>query len=203
MSRPRLDRLLVVDVEQTCWDGWPPYGVRPEIVELGIAEVVLGENPCIGKVWSRLIRPVRSEPSEFFTSLTGITALDLRKQGRSFTEVINSAKNEFGGRGKSWAAWGRDDRDIAIACLEHGVANPFSDSFTDLGHLWGQLTGAVKPCGVADALSSLGISWAGRRHRAGDDALNTAKIAIELTAIVRRSLPQLQAVEQIPLVPAP
>jgi inhibitor of KinA sporulation pathway (predicted exonuclease) len=32
----RLDQILVVDVESTCWEGEPPDGQEPEIIEIGL-----------------------------------------------------------------------------------------------------------------------------------------------------------------------
>jgi inhibitor of KinA sporulation pathway (predicted exonuclease) len=32
----RLDRILVVDVEATCWEGDPPPGQISEIIEIGL-----------------------------------------------------------------------------------------------------------------------------------------------------------------------
>ena len=42
----KLDKILVVDVEATCWDGKPPSGQESEIVEIGLCtlEVAAGER---------------------------------------------------------------------------------------------------------------------------------------------------------------
>ena len=35
----KLDQILVVDVESTCWDGPPPEGEESEIIEVGLCMV--------------------------------------------------------------------------------------------------------------------------------------------------------------------
>jgi len=42
----RLDQIIVLDVESTCWDGPPPPGEENEIIEIGICtlEVATGER---------------------------------------------------------------------------------------------------------------------------------------------------------------
>ena len=32
----KLDKILVVDIEATCWEGKPPAGEQNEIIEVGI-----------------------------------------------------------------------------------------------------------------------------------------------------------------------
>jgi hypothetical protein len=44
---PRLlDRILVIDVESTCWErGREPAGAESEIIEIGVAEVDVARRP--------------------------------------------------------------------------------------------------------------------------------------------------------------
>jgi inhibitor of KinA sporulation pathway (predicted exonuclease) len=39
MIAKRLDQILVVDVESTCWAGAPPTGQISEIIEIGVCPV--------------------------------------------------------------------------------------------------------------------------------------------------------------------
>ncbi len=76
----RLDQILVIDIESTCWDGPPPLGQMSEIIEIGVCPVDVaslerGEKRCI------LVKPVKSEVSEFCTQLTTLTANDLKDAG--------------------------------------------------------------------------------------------------------------------------
>jgi inhibitor of KinA sporulation pathway (predicted exonuclease) len=196
----RLDKMLVVDVEQTCWDGEPPEGQSPEIIEIGVAEIVLdGARAAVGRRASHLVRPVRSTVSEFCTALTGIDAKMLKSRGRPLREVCNSIRKEFGGANKTWMAWGRDDEDILRACAEAGAEPPFSGCFVDLGQMWASLTGAGKSVGLQDALRGLGLEFDGTPHRADDDAYNTARVMAEMSTILRARL----ALDAAPRGPAP
>ena len=67
-----LDVVLVVDLESTCWDGPPPPGQTSEIIEIGLCTVDLKALTRTEKR-SLLVKPVRSNVSEFCTKLTTIT----------------------------------------------------------------------------------------------------------------------------------
>ena len=122
--RLRTDVALVVDVEETCWDGPPPPDMSAEIIEIGIAELDMQELVIMREA-SFLVRPVRSEVSDYCTVLTGHTAEDLRRNGRPYGEVLRSLAKTFGPSKKVTMAWGDDwtelGRDAALA----GVPNPF------------------------------------------------------------------------------
>ena len=68
----RLDAVLVVDVEATCWKGATPPGETSEIIEIGVclADVATGERR---ERESILVKPTRSGISAFCTELTTIT----------------------------------------------------------------------------------------------------------------------------------
>ncbi len=83
---------------------------------------------------------------------------------------------------------GRDDLDIQAECAAQRLEPPFSDSFLNVGHLWGLLTGSSKSVGLCQALGSLGMAFEGTRHRACPDAVNAARVLIAVTAMVRRNL---------------
>lgn len=178
MSRIRLDRMLVVDLELTCWEaGAPPPGQRSEVIEIGIAELLLQDGaPRVGRVASFLVRPPRgAEVSAYCTGLTGISPEGLRSRGRALAEACGSIRKAFGGAGKGWAAWGRDDRELADACARAGCESPFSDEFINLGAVYAMMAGAGRPVSLPDALTALGLGFEGTRHRASDDAVNAAR----------------------------
>ena len=185
MSRIRLDRLLVVDFEQTCWDGEPPEGQRSEIIEIGIAEVCLDDEPAVLRTASYLVRPVASDISDYCTNLTGITSTMVRKQGRGLGEILGTIRKNFGGSGKVWAAWGHDNDDIAADCAALGLESPFSREFLNIGQLWSLLVPGNKSVGLAHAVGELGLEFEGPQHRAGPDALAAARVLVTLTEMVR------------------
>ena len=72
MSRS-LDKILVVDIESTCWEGgYPQRGQISEIIEIGVCTLdvlkLRREEKC-----SILVKPMKSRINDFCTSLTSIT----------------------------------------------------------------------------------------------------------------------------------
>ena len=68
----KLDQILVVDVESSCWEGSPPEGEESEIIEIGICVVDTRQLQRISK-HSILVRPEKSTVSDFCTELTTLT----------------------------------------------------------------------------------------------------------------------------------
>ena len=184
MARTRLDRMLVFDIEETCWEGDPPPGERQETIEIGLAEVLLDGTPRIGRTASYDVRPVASRVSAFCTDLTGITPARARR-GRHLGEVMSSMQTTFGGIGKTWAAWGRDDACLARDCSLLGLPPPVMGGFLDLGATWAMLRGHAKPPGLRAAMAEMGLEFEGEPHRAGVDAFNTARLAVSFSAWMR------------------
>lgn len=176
----RTDRLLVADLELTCWDQpQPPRGEQPDIIEIGLVEI---DNEAL-EIMRReryLVRPARSTIGEFCSRLTGITPEDVERFGRPFPEVRNTIAKSWAPLRKTWAAWGTDRRAVEQAAAFHGVESPFSDSYLDLGHLFDLLTGAPQRVGLRAAMETLGLADEGERHRAVDDAGAAARVYVEI-----------------------
>ncbi|HEV7367563.1 exonuclease domain-containing protein [Arenibaculum sp.] len=103
----RTDRLLVVDLELTCWDApGPPPGEQADIIEIGIAEID-NETLEIARAGRYLVRPARSAVSPFCTGLTGIAPEELKRSARPFPEVRNAIVSDWAPRHKTWTAWGQ------------------------------------------------------------------------------------------------
>ena len=153
----------------------------------GAAEVSLDGAPRIGRTLSARVRPRRSAVSPFCTALTDISPEDARR-GRPLPEVLSSLRSGLGGSGKTWAAWGRDDETLARGCAAAGCGMPRMGGFLDLGALWGMLSGAERPIGLRRALEGLGMDFEGMPHRAPDDAVNAARVAMAVSGVLRASL---------------
>src|SRR5687767_11998663 len=89
----RLDRILVIDVESTCWEGPPPRGQISEIIEVGLCVVDVDELRRIEKR-AILVRPQASEVSEFCTRLTTITP-ELAASGISLAQSLDMLRDEY------------------------------------------------------------------------------------------------------------
>lgn len=68
----KLDQIIVVDLEATCWEGNPPPGEEQEIIEIGVCALDIASGKRSRKR-SLLIRPERSTVSHFCTQLTTLT----------------------------------------------------------------------------------------------------------------------------------
>jgi inhibitor of KinA sporulation pathway (predicted exonuclease) len=181
MAEPRLrtDRLLVVDLELTCWEGAPPPGEAPEVIEIGVVEIDAPDRR-VSRTKRCLVRPCRSRVSGFCAALTGLDAGLLQREGRPYAEVANSIRKEFGTARKVWMAWGQDDRALAGEERASGTPSPFSGAFVDLALLWTQFTGNGALASLEDALAAAGLPAEGRAHRALDDAMNAARLWLEM-----------------------
>ena len=168
--------IVVVDVESTCWPGRAPQGQQSEIIEVGVCLVEDGHRS--GKR-SLLVKPTRSEVSEFCTELTGITP-QMVAEGMSFAAACDILRAEYASHERAWLSWGNYDRGMfQNQCASFGVDYPFGDCHINLKVLFGQKTGIGKR-GMRRALDFAQIPLEGTHHRAGDDAWNIAALLLFL-----------------------
>jgi DNA polymerase III alpha subunit (gram-positive type) len=71
------DRALYLDLEFTCWNAPPPPGMKPAIIEIGLAEMDLA-SLRITREATCFVRPRRWEISLKCAQLTGITSENIR-----------------------------------------------------------------------------------------------------------------------------
>lgn len=172
----RLDQVIVVDVESTCWEGKPPQGQRSEIIEVGIALLDAATGAPLEKR-SVLVRPQVSEISDFCTELTTITPRMVEDEGITLAEACRLLKKEYESKSRMWASWGDyDRRQFQRDCEAKGIGYPFGPGHLNVKTLFALLRGEGRECGMARALEVLGIELEGTHHRGGDDAWNIAKI---------------------------
>ena len=104
----KLNRLLVIDIESTCWPGDPPPGEESEIIEIGICVVNIAtltrEAPQ-----SILVRPQRSSVSSFCSELTTLTQADV-EQGVTLAEACRVLRETYHAKNRLWASYGDYDR---------------------------------------------------------------------------------------------
>lgn len=180
----KLDHVIVVDVESTCWDGSPPPGEASEIIEIGICPLELSTGRRLGKR-SILIRPRRSQVSEFCTRLTTLTPEQVNA-GVTFTEACEILRREYQSRERVWASFGDYDRTMfQKQCESTGVPYPFGPRHVNVKTLFAVGQGLPHEVGMGDALELLGVALEGTHHRGDDDAWNTAGILASLLAKLR------------------
>lgn len=182
----RLDKVLAVDFEMTCWEDVPSPERIPEIIDIGVVEISV-ERLEITRSARFMVRPKWSSVSDYCTKLTGITSEDLRKHGHPLPEVANRLKGKFGARSKLWMAWGKDNLAIQRDCLRHEIQNPFSSSFRNLGLEHTIDSGHSENIGLHSIMGEMGIQPGPGRHTALNDALDLAQVWISRTQTLRQN----------------
>jgi inhibitor of KinA sporulation pathway (predicted exonuclease) len=178
----KLDHILVIDLEATCWDGPPPAGETSEIIEIGICPLELSTGRRLGKR-SILIKPTRSTVSDFCTRLTTLTA-DQLAGGITFTAACEILRREYHSRERVWASFGDYDRTMfQKQCEATGVPYPFGPRHLNVKTLFAVSRGLPHEIGMGEALDLMGVPLEGTHHRGGDDAWNIAGI---LATLVRK-----------------
>jgi inhibitor of KinA sporulation pathway (predicted exonuclease) len=169
----KLDQVLVVDVEATCWAGSPPEGQESEIIEIGICPLDVTTGERLEKR-SILIKPERSRVSEFCTQLTSLTQKQVNK-GISFAQACKLLEREYNSKKRIWASYGDYDRTLfQRQCEAFDVSYPFSSSHINVKSLFGIIHALPYEIGMARALAMCGLGVEGQHHRGADDAWNIA-----------------------------
>lgn len=172
----KLDKILIVDVEATCWQGKIPDGMENEIIEIGICllDVNSGE---ISDSRGILVKPEKSIVSPFCTELTTITQEMVNREGISFKEACNVLRNEYQSQSRAWASFGAYDyNQFQRQCSSTGLPFPFGSSHINVKTLFALKRKLVREQGMAGALAILDASLEGTHHRGIYDAKNIAKI---------------------------
>lgn len=180
----RLDKVVVIDVEATCWRGPPPPGQEQEIIEIGVCLLNVATLERTEKA-SLLVRPSRSEVSPFCTELTTLTA-GMLAGGMSFDAACKAMTKKFQSRQRVWASWGDFDRKIfERQCAASGTPYPFGRTHLNVKALHGLVSGLREELGLAEALPQMGMVMEGTHHRGVDDAWNIAAILGRLLTAAR------------------
>lgn len=183
-----LDRILVVDVEATCWETREEQGDRPnEVIEIGIVELRLKTGDC-SLPTSYLIKPQFTEISAFCTHLTGWKPEDFVDAG-TVTDTLAAIKSDFGiQQDDMWCSYGEFDRK-KLGCEGrsslgglYGVRrheNPFAFMRThfNIKTLFAIKFGLRNEVSMDAALRIANLELEGRHHNGADDAFNIAKLA--------------------------
>jgi len=173
----RRDKLVIVDLEATCWENNPPTGQVPEIIEIGICTLDLKTlRREDGR--SILVRPEKSHVSLYCTNLTTLTEAVLYEEGMRFSEACEIIRGLYLTRDRAWASWGNYDRTLfKEECRDRRVPYPFSSRHLNAKRLFAELElRSRKGIGMASALERTGMSLEGTHHRGEDDAWNIAEL---------------------------
>jgi inhibitor of KinA sporulation pathway (predicted exonuclease) len=180
----RVDRILVIDVESTCWDGPPPRGQINEIIEIGLCVV---DTKRLERLEKRaiLVRPQVSEVSEFCTQLTTITP-ELAATGMRLEQALELLRKEYLSEDRVFASWGDYDRNqFHRNCDYFRLPYPFGPTHWNVKTLFAIAHGLPRESGIDTALELLGWPLEGTHHRGVDDAWNIARILCEMLDRIR------------------
>lgn len=170
------DKIIIIDLEATCWQGAVPSGQQNEIIEIGLA-VLDTETGVISQNKGILIKPQRSSVSPFCTELTTITPDLLDKNGVSFEEAVDLLINEYNPDLYTWASYGQYDLNMLTKqCKSFGISYPMGEEHINVKEHFAEKFGLKRSTGMNGALQLLNIPLEGTHHRDIDDAKNIAKI---------------------------
>ncbi len=181
----KLDKILVIDVEATCWEGSPPPGEESEIIEIGLCLLEIASGQRSDKQ-SILVRPERSQVSPFCTRLTTLTQEQVDR-GITFKAAGLLLQQQYASKNRVWASYGDyDRRQFQKQCEAFAVSYPFGPTHINVKNLFAIAHGLADEVGMAKALGLMKHPLEGVHHRAGDDAWNIADILATLLRQLRR-----------------
>ncbi|MCH2195336.1 3'-5' exonuclease [Kordia sp.] len=168
--------IIIVDLEATCWNGPIPAGQVNEIIEIGIC-ILNTETGEITQNEGILIKPERSEISEFCTELTTITKELIDTEGISFQEACTKLRVEYNPKQYTWASYGQYDLNmLKRQCKLRNTEYPMGQQHINVKTMFTEVKVLRKKVGMKGALNILKIPLDGTHHRGIDDARNIAKI---------------------------
>ncbi len=171
---------IVYDLEATCWQG-DALGKRSEVIEIGALRFN-GYGELTGE-YNRFIKP-KLNPilSAYCKELTSISQ-DQIDRAKSFDIVLDQFHNwcgDFEDKDFKLFSWGKFDPEMLINdCKLHDLDSYWIEGSIDIKRQYKELKRLSKQVGLDKALRMEGREFEGTRHRAFDDAENTAHIFLE------------------------
>ena len=183
----KLNKLFVFDLEGTCWEpkDSQPSNEHSEIIEIGFAiistktfEIIVNDTI--------LIKPVRSSITPFCTELTTLTAEQLEKDGITFPQACEKLKKEYKTHNLTSVSFGDYDKTMMQSSCEYFKCDyPLGKRHINIKNIFSVFEGLTRELGQSKVLNHLKIEETGTKHRGIDDALNLAKITIEMLKTYR------------------
>lgn len=178
MEKAGLDKIVVVDLETTCWEK-RERGQMMEVIEMGLCSLDIGSGDITDRQ-SILVRPVYSMVSEFCTKLTTLTQ-EIVETGIGFREACLKLEDEYQTKKRVWASYGDfDRRQFERECRLKNVPYPFGSRHINVKTLFAIKHRLAEEIGMDEALDLLGLELVGTHHRGVDDAYNVARILYTL-----------------------
>jgi len=170
-----LDKIIVIDLEATCWEGSPPAGQESEIIEIGLCvlDAASGERSAPRAI---LVKPQRSTLSHYCTQLTTLIP-EMLKDGYSFPDACSLLQDEYQSHQRTWASYGNYDRlQFMEQCKTRGVPYPFGRSHINVKNLLALQFNLTREVNLQKGTGLVGLPFEGTIHRGVDDAWNIAAV---------------------------
>jgi inhibitor of KinA sporulation pathway (predicted exonuclease) len=188
-NKKRLDKLIVVDIEATCWERSPDPPIYPhEIIEIGVCEILNTPIPTIGRRKQYYVKPEIGTISQFCVDLTGISS-ETVVNSPFLKQAIEEFKSDFLTDRFIWVSWGDYDRDqFRRECQLKNIDYPFGSRHINLKSLFSSLHGVQDEFSVKKAMAFSGMEFDGRLHSGVDDAFNIGRLLVNTYSLFRRGL---------------
>jgi len=181
-------KIQYMDLEMQCWeDGNCPIDQTNHIIQIGLVEVDATDLVIIRQE-NYYIRPKNKnfDISNYCTNLTGITKEKIISEGRRFSDVMQTIKNEFSPRNKVSYSWGSDNDAIISHCKDYNCYNPWQNTgIWDLGIIFQSTFLLKRKLALGKALEFLNVPFNGTPHNAVWDAASLADLHIEMMKRLR------------------
>ncbi len=184
----KLDQIIVIDIESTCWQDAPPVGEESDIIEIGICTLDVASGQRLEKE-SILVTPERSRISEFCPQLTTLTQAQV-EQGVAFEVACSILRKKYLSKERVWASYGDyDRRQFERQCQSLKISYPFGITHINVKSLFAIIHALPQEVGMDKALELIDLPLEGTHHRGGDDAWNIAGILSNLLLQARKIFP--------------
>lgn len=179
---------LIIDVEATCSKDGSIDHTNTEIIEIGA--VLIDSNGYWLGHYSSFVKPkINPTLTKFCKKLTGISQNDVDKAppfNKVLVELQDLIFDEFNGEPYQFCSWSDFDKRIVNDEILRYNANHTVKLNNHITHYYVDLQKAFskkhklgkRRMSVEKALIHLGMEFVGDQHRAIDDAINTARIAL-------------------------
>ena len=186
----RLDHILVIDIESTCWDGrLTAEAARPTTSSRSACARWKCRTGRRLEKRSILVRPERSRVSPFCTELTTLTQEQV-DGGIAFKDACQILEDEYLSTERLWASFGDyDRRQFEKQCRDQGIRYPFGPSHLNAKTLFASRGALPSEVGLPQAMAILGLPLEGTHHRGHDDAWNIAAVLWETLRKMRQIKP--------------
>lgn len=188
MGSPCNNKILIVDIEATCWSEQEEQRETPkvsELIEFGACYLYTQHIVNSGGTFFKpgdiyrfpriFIKPVINPIlSPFCKGLTNITQKQV-DNGWSYAQ-FHEWTQKHGFQNTMWASWGNYDREhIFNQAKINNLPYPMCKSHINISHLY-QVIHGTKRLGLSEALRRSSYEFEGTPHNGNDDAFNAAKL---------------------------